>query len=102
MYVERKAGGVTGDARIGRVTFSRTMRSMYYDGKEYLKVNNGFKYNCLERETGEEYWISGCKANGDDTLYGGNKPIPIDEDVREEYWTIIRKLPELKDKPYSN
>jgi hypothetical protein len=102
MYIERKAGNVTGNARIGRVIFSRTMRSMYYDGKEFAKVKDGFKHNCIEIETGEEYWISGCKANGDDTLYGSSKPISIDEDVREEYWTIIRKRPGLKDKPTSN
>ena len=44
MYIERKAGEVTGDARIGRVTFSKTFRTMYYDGKEFLKVK-GYKYN---------------------------------------------------------
>jgi hypothetical protein len=34
---------------------------MYYDGKEFLKVKNGFKHNCIDIETGEKYWISGCK-----------------------------------------
>jgi hypothetical protein len=102
MYIERKAGSVTGEARIGRVTFSNTMRSMYYGGKEFAKVKGGFKNNCIEIETGEDYWISGCKKNGNDTLYGGNKAIPIDEDVREEYWIQIRKKPELKDNSLSN
>jgi hypothetical protein len=102
MYIERKAGGVEGSARIGRVTFSKTMRTMYYDGKEFLKVKDGFKHNCVEFETGEEYWISGCKINGNDTLYGGNKPIDIDDDVREEYWFAIRKRPELKHQTKSN
>ena len=41
--------------------------------------------------TGERYWISGCKKRGDDRLYGG--VTPIDEDVREEYWTTIRGQP---------
>jgi hypothetical protein len=101
MYIERKAGSVTGEARIGRVNFSKTLRSMYYDGKEFLKVKDGFKHNCIEIESGEEYWISGCKKRGNDTLYGGNIAIPIDENVREEYWTEIRKQPRLKDKPTS-
>ncbi len=102
MYIERKAGSVCGEARIGRVTFSKTLRTMYYDGKEFIKVKSGFKHNCIEISTQEEYWISGCKKNGDDTLYSGNVPIEIDEEVREEYWTFIRNTPELKYKITSN
>jgi hypothetical protein len=102
MYIERKAGSVTGEARIGRVSFSKTMRSMYYGGKGFLKVKDGFKHNCIDVETGEEYWISGCKKDGNDTLYGGNAPILIDEDAKEEYWMLIRKKPELKHKSKSN
>jgi hypothetical protein len=102
MYIERKADHVTGKARIGRVTFSKTLRTMYYDGKEFAKVKDGFKHNCIELLSNDEYWISGCKKDGDDTLYGGNKPIEIDEDVRDEYWTVIRNSPELKHKNTSN
>ena len=101
MYIERKAGEVTGEARIGRVIFSKTFRTMYYDGKEFAKVK-GYKYNCIEISTSEEYWISGCKKNGDDTLYGGNVPIQIDENVREEYWISIRNKPNLKENRLSN
>jgi len=39
----------------------------------------------------KEYWISGCKKAGDDTLYPGI--VEIDEDVREEYWLQIRNRP---------
>jgi len=95
MYIERKANEVTGDARIGRVTFSKTMRTMFYGGKEYIKVKSGFKHNCIEVETNEEYWISGCRKDGIDRLYGERVPVYIDEDVREEYWTSIRNLPEF-------
>ncbi|MCR8556034.1 hypothetical protein KXD93_00180 [Mucilaginibacter sp. BJC16-A38] len=102
MYIERKANEVTGTARIGRVTFSKTLRTMYYDGKEFIKVKGGYKYNCIEIATTEPYWISGCKKNGDDTLYGGNIPIEIDGDVREEYWTKIRLKPHLQEKNTSN
>ena len=47
-------------------------------------------------ETGEDYWISGCRQDGVDRLYGERLPVEIDEDVREEYWTQIRKKPENK------
>ena len=94
MYIERKAGSVTGEARIGRVSFSKTGRTLYYRNMAFLKVKDGFKYNCIELETGEEYWISGCKKDGTDSLYAP-KPIFIDEDCRIDYWTTIRNKPEI-------
>lgn len=94
MYIERKAGGLTGEARIGRVTFSKTGKTIFYGGKEFQSLRGrGFKANYFEVETGEEYWISGCKKDGSDRLYGEHLPIEIDEDIREEYWTKIRNLP---------
>jgi len=57
---------------------------------------NGFKSNYFEVETGKEYWISGPKRDGQDRLYGNGIPVEIDEDVREKYWTEIRKKPSLK------
>ena len=102
MYVERKAGSVVGEGRIGRVRFSKTMRTMYYNGMEFIKTSRGFKHNCIEQGSNEEYWISGCKKDGNDTLYGGYIPIPIDEDARTEYWTSIRNKPELKGNAFSN
>lgn len=95
MYIERKGGNITGPARIGRVTFSNSARGVYYRGCLYHKVKGGYKYNFIESETGVEYWISGCKKNGRDRLYSGT--VEIDDDVREEYWTTVRKQPEKKD-----
>jgi hypothetical protein len=92
MYIERKDDGLTGPARIGRVTFSKTGKSIYYQGRLLQSLKGrGFKANYFDAESGEEYWISGCKKRGGDTLYGG--VVEIDEDVREEYWTKIRKQP---------
>ena len=62
----------------------------------------GFKTNYYEVESGEEYWISGCKKDGCDRLYGERLPIYIDEDVRVEYWTEIRNLPNLIDSKVIN
>jgi hypothetical protein len=95
MYVERKAGGLTGDARIGRVTLSRTGCTMYYGDQRFQSLKGaGFKANYFDVDTGEEYWISGPKRDGSDRLYGERVPIEIDEDVREEYWREIRREPE--------
>ena len=91
MYIEDKSEGLDGPARIGWVEFSRSMRSFYYQGRCFQKTKRGYKYNCFDAESGEEYWISGPKKNGRDKLYGGI--VEIDEDARVEYWTEIRKKP---------
>ena len=95
MYIECKAGGLTGAARIGRVTFSQTGRTLHYRGQRFQSLKgSGFKSNYYDVNTGEDYWISGPKRKGGDALYGGSTPIEIDEDVRKEYWLVIRRQPE--------
>jgi hypothetical protein len=94
MYIECKAGGLVGDARIGRVSFSKTGRTLYYRGLTFRSLKGGgFKSNYYCVETGEDYWISGPKRRGGDALYGGSMRIEIDEDVRNEYWRDIRGQP---------
>src|SRR4051794_29891281 len=94
MYIERKAGGLTGAARIGRVTFSQTGRMLYYRGKKFQSLKGtGFKSNYYDVDTGEDYWISGPKRKGGDALYCKSTYIDVDEDVREEYWRDIRRQP---------
>jgi len=96
MYIECKAGGLTGNARIGRVTFSKTHKTIYYKDMKFQSLKGGgFKSNYCEVVSGEDYWISGPKKDGSDRLYGERVPIEIDEDVREEYWSVIRGMPEL-------
>jgi hypothetical protein len=96
MFIEGKdEGNLTGDARIGLVTFSKTGKSIHYHGRTFERMR-GFKANYRDVETGDLYWISGCKENGEDRLYGERLPIFIDEEVREKYWAEIRNLPENK------
>ena|SRR5215472_9804598 len=92
MYIERKAGNLTGPARIGRITYSKTLATIYYRGKEFRSLKgSGFKANYYEVGTREEYWISGPRKDGRDALYAINIPTEIDDDIRVEYWTQIRK-----------
>jgi hypothetical protein len=94
MYIENKSGGLSGPARIGRVTFSKTGRTIYYEGRAFRSLKgNGFKSNYYEIETGDEYWISGPRKDGADRLYGGREPVEIDADAWLEYWRDIRGLP---------
>lgn len=93
MYIEYKGDGISGPARIGRVTFSKSGKSLYYQGRRFQTLGGrGFKANYFDVATGEECWISGCKKDGTDRLYSG--AIEIDEDVAEEYWREIRGEPE--------
>ena len=92
MYIERKGDGISGPARIGRVMYSKSGKSLYYRGRMFQSLKgNGFKSNFFDAETGEHYWISGCKKDGTDRLYSGS--VEIDDDVRDEYWRDIRKQP---------
>ena len=68
MYIERKSGHHDdGPARIGRVSFSQTGRTIYYKGRSFRSLKgSGIGANYFDVETGEEYWISGPKRNGED------------------------------------
>ena len=93
MWIERKTDGLVGPARIGRVTFSKTGRSVSYRGKTFESLKGGgFKANYVDAATGDEYWISGCHKNGEDALY--STTVDIDADVRHDYWVNIRNQPE--------
>jgi hypothetical protein len=94
MYIENKGSSLSGPARVGRVTFSKSGRTLYYRGRSFQSLSGqGFKANFFDTETLERYWISGPRRDGADRLYGGAAPVEIDDDAREEYWTAIRALP---------
>jgi hypothetical protein len=91
MYIENKSEGLNGPARIGRVTFSKSGRSVHYQGRTYLKVGNGYKYNHIAEDNGEKFWISGPRKDGQDRLHPESAlPVEIDDDVSREYWREIR------------
>jgi hypothetical protein len=93
MYIESKSGGLTGPARIGRVTFSKTGATLSYRGQSFRSLKgHGFKSNYYDVETGDHYWISGPRRDGRDALYPTHVAPEIDEDVREEYLRDIRGL----------
>jgi hypothetical protein len=94
MYVEDECGSeIVGYGRICRVSFSKSGQSIRYGELEFRSLKgSGWKANYLEVGTGDWYWISGCRRDGNDALYADS--IEIDADVQEEYWRDIRKLPE--------
>ena len=91
MYIENKSQGLEGPARIGRVYFSKTGRTLHYKGLQFRSLKGrGFKANYRELTTGDHYWISGPRKDGDDRLYGGNRGVELDADVAEEYRQYVR------------
>jgi len=93
-YIEMKPG-LRGPARIGRVTFSKTRKTIYYHGKKLQTLSgSGYKANYFDIRSGMWYWVSGCRKDGNDALYPAT--VEIDDDVREQYWTEIRQQPENK------
>ena len=70
-YIEDKSRGLTGPARIGRVTYSKNGRTLHYGGRRFQSLRGmGFKLNYFDVETGERCWILGCRKDGADRLYG--------------------------------
>jgi len=90
MYIEDKSEGLEGPARIGRVYFSKSGKTLYYRGRRFRSLKGqGFKANYYDVETGNEYWISGPRKDRSDGLYGGSNGAVVDDDVVKEYEEII-------------
>lgn len=96
-YIELKTGySDDGPAWIGLVEFSKTKKTVYFNGKAFRYLAKG---NYEDIETGECYWISGVKKNGEDRHYLGKGKIMIDKEIVESYlkW---REYPESKSKVF--
>ena len=90
MYVELKTGySDDGPAWIGKASFSKTGRTIYFNGKAFLGGRIGG--NHLEWESRDEYWMSGVKKDGSDRHWAGSGKINIDRSVISEYLEIIKK-----------
>jgi hypothetical protein len=94
MYIARiGSGGQTEWARIGRVSFSKSARTLRYDERT-LRGEGQPWYR--DADTGEQFVIARAREDGLDRSEGrkrGSFPTEIDEDVREEYWARIRCEP---------
>lgn len=90
MYIEDKSSGLEGEARIGRVYFSKTGKTLYYKKRRFQSLKGmDFKANYIDVDNGDEFWISGPKKDRNDRLYGGQFGVEIDEDIKDEYFKII-------------
>ena len=87
-YIELKTGyHDDGPAWIGKVKASKSGRTVYFNDHAFQKYN-GIAGNYIDVETGEEYWISGIKKNGQDRHWAGKGKIIIDQRIAEEYLNL--------------
>jgi hypothetical protein len=93
MYVECKASqDHRGRARICRVRFSKSGRTIYLGGLMLQSLRGrGIYGNYFDAKTGLEYWVSGPKKNGQDRHWAGCGDVRVEADVVDEYWRDIRK-----------
>jgi hypothetical protein len=84
----------TGPAWIGYGQFNRSRKTVYFDGKIFGKGRSPLG-NFVDIVSGEYYWISGVKRNGQDRHWAGFGKISIDKNAVSEYLEIIKedKLP---------
>lgn len=95
-YIELKSGYQdNGPAWIGRVRLSKSKTTVYFNGKAFKKAQGGgISGNYFDVETGQEYWISGIKKNGEDRHRAGSGRILVEKDALEEY-LVFRGIKEL-------
>ncbi|MCH5279192.1 MAG: mannose-1-phosphate guanylyltransferase [Christensenellaceae bacterium] len=88
-YIELKTGyHDDGPAWIGRVKMSRSGNTVYFNDHAFVK-QSGVSGNYIDIESGDEYWISGVKKNGEDRHWAGNGKIIIDSKIIPEYLEIV-------------
>jgi hypothetical protein len=93
-YVELKSGhSDNGPAWIGYVTPSKTGRTVYFNGRALMKLKGQRRSesggNYCDMETGESFWVSGVKKNGEDRHWAGSGKIMIEAAAVSEYLETI-------------
>ena len=93
-YVELKSGhSDNGPAWIGYVTPSKTGRTLYFNGRGLMKLKGqrrgAMGGNYVDMETGESYWVSGVKKNGEDRHWAGSGRVLIEEAAVSDYLKAV-------------
>ena len=91
LYIELKSGfSDNGPAWIGKVQFSKSGKTLYFNNSALKKLKKpGISANHFDIETGEEYWVSGVKKNGQDRHSAGKGHIMIERNSTEDYLKLV-------------
>lgn len=100
-YIEMKSGfSHDGPAWIGLVSFSKSGKTLYFDGKAFQRIGSDrMSGNFYDIQSGDEYWISGVKKNQSDRHVFGNGKIYVEKRVLVYYLKTINQV-ELNSKKY--
>jgi hypothetical protein len=92
-YVELKSGySDNGPAWIGYVTSSKTGRTLYFNGRGLLKLKGQRRQdagNYMDVESGEGFWVSGVKKNGEDRHWAGSGKVLVEAAALTDYLKTI-------------
>ncbi|OHX65400.1 hypothetical protein [Flammeovirga pacifica] len=86
MYIKNRRNRSKGPAWIGKVEFSKSGGTAYFNDKVFKHFGKGH-YGDIE--TGDSYWISGIKKNGKDRHVFGKGKIQIDKLIVNEYLQLV-------------
>ena len=88
-YIELKTGyNDNGPAWIGNVKESKSGKTIYFNDRAFQRCQ-GVSGNYRDVETGEEYWISGIKRNGQNRHWAGSGKVIIDRKCVDEYLSAV-------------
>lgn len=94
-YIELKNGhSDDGPAWIAYVQQSKTRRTLYFNGRGLMKLKGQRRGagggNYVDMETGESFWVSGVKKNGEDRHWTGAGKVLVEAAAVGEYLKITR------------
>ncbi len=89
-YIELKSGySDNGPAWIGFVTTSKTGRTLYFNGRALMKMKGQRRAdsggNYVDRVSGEAFWVSGIKKNGEDRHWAGSGKVLLEAAAVADY-----------------
>jgi hypothetical protein len=93
-YIELKSGHHdNGPAWIGYVTPSKTGRTLYFNGRALMKLKGQRRAesggNYVDMATGESFWVSGVKKNGEDRHWAGSGKVFVEAAALSDYLRVI-------------
>jgi hypothetical protein len=93
-YIELKTGhSDNGPAWIGYVMPSKSGRTLYFNGRGLMKLKGQRRGdsggNYIDMETGESFWVSGVKKNGQDRHWAGSGKVLIEAAAVSDYLRAI-------------
>jgi hypothetical protein len=94
-YIELKSShSDNGPAWIGYVTQSKSGRTLYFNGRGLMKLKGQRRGesggNYVDMETGQSFWVSGVKKNGEDRHWAGSGKVLIEAAAVSEYLATIK------------